>query len=293
MKYFHINFSPILLVMSIFFCFPMQVIGQRQSTDTCQWHPKEFHIIYSDMKLTFKLPYEKDRSGVRNLLLQCKKTNKIHLLDEEHTIYIDRRYNRNFDSENYDAIMSDEEPPKYFERFYTKFDLGNYNAILLYNNGTYIKYDDIVFEKNACKEIDMTKSALQPSNSESKYWLTMRAFNDFVGWHGTMIENYKFPPPESCPRIKIRGYIFSESGYCIPYFAVGKKAESSDLSLLVWGEVDGYFDAELCDASQALSFQRVSLYFPLEINVTVDCGLFIVLKETPEAKKIRYYGSNH
>ena len=51
--------------------------------DTGVWHPKEFRLIYPDMKITFKLPYETERSGFRNIFFQSKKSGEIFLLDYE------------------------------------------------------------------------------------------------------------------------------------------------------------------------------------------------------------------
>ena len=100
--------------------------------DTTKWHPKEFIIINLDMKVTFKLPFEADKSGVRNLFFQSKKSGKILMLDEEK--------------------VGRSEP-----RSYTKFDNGKYNAFLLYNNGKYIKYNNIEFSDSSSINVDLTK----------------------------------------------------------------------------------------------------------------------------------------
>ena len=56
-------------------------------SDTSKWHPKKFYVIYTDKRITFRFPYEKEQSGVRNLLFLNKETGKICLFDEERPLY--------------------------------------------------------------------------------------------------------------------------------------------------------------------------------------------------------------
>ena len=276
-KLLYLNTKLNSLIAIILLCISIQAIGQKEVFDTTRWHPKEFHIIYPDMKLTFKLPYEKDQSGVRNLLFQCKETGKIHLLDTIKTI-LPNRFNKQISYERY---------------WNSALIIGSYDAIVLYNNGTYAKYNDIVFKEHNGKEIDMTKSIIQLSDLESKRWLDMRAFFTDIDSQRETNLGFERYSKISGLGIKIRGYIFRESGISGALPAIFKGVEISDSTFLTCGEIDGYFEIGLSDASHLILTINTLLYFPFEINVTVDCGLFIVQKETLEAKEIRYYGSNH
>jgi hypothetical protein len=246
-------------MLSIGFSIPANGINPA---DTTKWHPKEFYIIYPDKKITLKLPYEEDQTGVRNLLFQHKKTDSLYLLDEEHS------YIRNEITTSY--------------RKYTRFRSGKYDVILLYNNGKYVKYNDISFEENACIEMDMTKSVFQPSDSKSEQWLTMRAFN-------TPINNaQKRGKTESNKQsiasgTKIRGYLFADDGECLPGGVIRISADDSDI-IAVSG-MDGYFEAELYKESQLLHILPAPDFLSVEIFVTVDCGIFVVSKTKPDSGK--------
>jgi hypothetical protein len=56
-------------------------VWQSFIADTGKWHPETFYIVYPDLKMTFDLPYEDDRSGVANLLFIDKNTGGVRLLD--------------------------------------------------------------------------------------------------------------------------------------------------------------------------------------------------------------------
>ena len=122
------------------------------AADISKWHPEAIYIVLPDRKATFKLPQEKvqDPSGVRNLLFQCKETGKIHL---------------------HDTLTESD------HLFNSHLMLGEYDAILLYNNGKYIRYSNFTFEKDADKEMNMEELEIQPPDVASMHWLTLRAFN--------------------------------------------------------------------------------------------------------------------
>lgn len=267
-----------VLFTAMFVCFTMLVVGQEASSgkcikpdpdryraympgyevvdiDTSKWYPKEFYIIYPDKKITFKFPYEEEQSGVRNMLFINKKTGQTYLLDEE--------------------------CPPYEYRKFTKFDSEKHDVVLLYNNGTYIRYNDMIFENKGCMEIDMTQSDIQPYSSESVKWLTMRAFNEVIG-NAKRKRKIKGNTTICTPGVEIRGYVFGEEGYRIPWLFIFSNSNYSDSTLLTVSEDDGYFLVESNDTSQPLNIPNGQMYISCEITITIDCGIFVVLARNPD-----------
>jgi len=237
-------------------CFSMQVpcfvkegsvVGSLLA-DSSKLHPEEIRCLYPEteinIQLVFKLPYETDRSGVANLLFQNKETGKIHLLD---TVKGTVRYCNS-------QLFS-----------------GKYDVILLYNNGKYIKYHDMVFEKNTNKAIDMKDCILQPADSESQYWLTLRTFNaatrkrEFDNNHTATSEN------------RVNGYIFDQVGIYDGTMMWNATIEIEGTDRRILNDVDGYF--EFCvDAFPAVLKVVSPSYIFQAIEVTANSWIFLVMK---------------
>jgi hypothetical protein len=153
MKSFSSNIIRLFLMLFVCLFVPLSGSANQEQVSICcdrdtdKWHPAAFYVVYPDMRLEFKLPCEEDQSGVANLLFRNKETGDIHLLD---------------------TIKND-------ERYYNPLS-GKYDVILLYNNGKYVVYKDVVFEKGVTAEVDMEHLDIQPSDTNSRYWLTLRSF---------------------------------------------------------------------------------------------------------------------
>jgi len=212
--------------------------------DTSKWHPEEFHIIYPDMKLSFKLPYENDRSGVANLLFIDKENGTVHQLD-----YIDHKTK---------------------QRRYTHLAPSIYDVILLYNNGKYLRRSDVFFERNTSLEIDMKILSIHPSDSESKHWLTMRAFNTPIGDRELLRKNYT-----TDSKLKCRGYVFSECGNAMNFPAI-RIVDSINKQTI--GALDGYVEFEF-NTNQKIAIAYVGSY-SCEITLTANSGIFIILEDS-------------
>jgi hypothetical protein len=225
--------------------------------DTGKWHPEEIHIVYAmdSMTLAFKLPYEENQSGVHNLLFQSNESGTIHLLDTINNVYN--------------------------ERWFTRLIPGKYDAILLYNNGNYIKYRDVAFEKNTSAEVDMRKLKFQPSDSKSQSWLTLRTFNAPVGDRGTLSKNYT-----TVYEKRGRGYVFLEEGPALMNKLAVIKIDS-DKSIM--GTLDGYIEFEF-DLNQKIKIVSLSIA-PYEITLPANSGLFVVTEESQFSKEVRKYES--
>ncbi|MDR1116165.1 MAG: hypothetical protein LBL33_08490 [Tannerella sp.] len=215
---------------------------------TFKWHPEEIHIMCLGMKIKFKLPYEKDQSGVANLLFQSKESGEIHLLD---TIKNNRRY--------YNWLS------------------GKYDAILLYNNGKYIKKSDVTFEKNTSTEVDMGKDDVHTSDSESLHWLTLRTFNAAID-DRVIRKNYTIISEK-----KIRGYIFHNiTGGPIWAWITATGIDGIKRESIATNINDGYFEFDIDDViNQPLNIFGIGC-INQEINITVNSGLILVTEEYPE-----------
>ena len=161
-------FRIVLVLALVFHC--LMIMANGIMSDTVKWHPEALYISHPDMKIIFKLPPEKaqDPSGVANLFFQNRETGAIQLLDK----IVDVGSARNN-----------------LRRFYnTEILSGEYNAILLYNNGNYLRYSHVVIDKNTVTEVNMQNLDIQPSNSESQNWLPLRAFNNDTRIEGILTE---------------------------------------------------------------------------------------------------------
>ncbi|MDD4429509.1 MAG: hypothetical protein PHG64_14135 [Paludibacter sp.] len=211
--------------------------------DTSKWHPEAIYIILPDRKLTFRLPREKsqDPSGVANLLFQCRKTGEIHLHDTIKGGY------RSF---NFSLLT------------------GQYDVVLLYNSGKYIRYNNVVFGKNADAEVNMEKLNVQPSDAASRYWLTLRSFNT-----PTRERIYhKYYPTVS--EKKIRGYIYEQNG-----FLLWPNIYTTDTIKWTRTHPDGYFEIDV-EPDQTLKFSFLG-FITQEIKIKESCGLILLMKEEP------------
>lgn len=215
--------------------------------DTSKWHPEAIYIILPNRKLTFRLHHEKDQdpSGVANLLFQCKESGKIHLHDTIKGGY------RSF---NVDLLS------------------GEYDAILLYNSGKYIRYNNVGFEKNADKEVEMQKLNIQQPDAASRYWLTLRAFN--TPTRERIYHRRSYP---TVSEKKIRGYVYNhQDGF---QFWPGPVIFTVDSAKWTRPYFDGYFEFDV-DPNQLLKIMAIG-YIIQEIKITESCGLVVWMEEVP------------
>ena len=234
------------------------------ATDTnFVWNPEAIYVILPNMKLEFKLPHEKDQSGVANLLFQDMTSGEIHLLDT-----IKNSVERDIVGNNINTVSN--------FRYFTQRIPGKYNAILLYNNGKYIRYNDVVFEKGADRVVDMENLSVsvQPADSESQHWLNLRRFITAIGTR-------KLPENDaSNSERKIQGYIFWEDGDALQGAGVYGKDEKQFANSLN----DGYFEINADDCQTLkIMFLGVETQY---INIKSNSGLFLMLKEAEEYKRL-------
>ena len=223
------------------------------------WHPKMFYIVLPDLSLSFILPYEPDQSGFYNMFFISKESGETLLLDSIE-----------------DNI-----------RHFTPFSSGScYDVVVLYNNGKYVKHNDIIFENDA--ELDMSNQQIQRSNSVSEQWKTMRAFTDTI--NGRASGRDDMPMSDYI----IKGYVLSATRAFQqeqlwegnpPFFKIlsGESEES-----IVKNEncsYDGYFKIDVEDESEQIFRFHGLTHVDKEINMTAPCGLFLLMRGFGKASK--------
>jgi hypothetical protein len=144
--------------------------------------------------------------------------------------------------------------------------------------------------------VDMTGITIQSSDSESREWLNLRAFNTPVEHNSITpcdpgeMKFYRFNSTTSGSEVKIRSFVFIEDG---PSLSISHVFVGDDFSKpIAFIIVDGYFEAELDDINQPLYIIAGQMNLPFKLLVRDDCGLFIVLKENPNFDKNLRFGFN-
>ena len=269
----------LLIVLFSFFSMQVTSIDQKEMPiidDTSKWHPKMFYLVYPDLSLRFILPYEPDQSGVYNLFFISKESGETILLD---TIKDNRRYLTPFSSgESREsrllAMMNDHLP------YLTPFSSGKYyDAVLLYNNGKYVKYDDFVFENGA--EVDMRNQTIQPSDSVSEHWKMMRAFDDAISDRASDRNDMAVSSD-----FIIKGYVFSGFQRSPWEYETTVQIKSSETNVKTKSCTnDGYFEFDVENGIEQTLRVSAGLHLHNEINITASCGVFLVMKGFGKARK--------
>ena len=217
------------------------------------WHPSAITISQQNIHFTINLPIEKDSSGVSNLLFQQVDSGKI--------IYPDQL--------------------EYGRRKFATLPNGQYNIILLYNNGKYIKQDSVTIQPNTYIQLNMNTSGLHEKDSVSEKWLRL-------GVHAAEIAERRFTNrPEDNHTIRtfrnassnyntgnVSGYVYDEQGEPI----IGASVHIKGTSIGAVTDLDGYFSIQMSEASDILVISFIG-YQTQEIKITTQTQLSIILKE--------------
>ncbi len=234
------------------------------------WHPEAIYVVWPDTELEFRLPHEQDRSGVANLLFRDRRSGEMRLLDSirgayNDTALVSRRVRRIPDA-----------------RYARRFEPGGYDAILLYNNGKYITYDNLTIEKDVKMVVDMAARPVHPADQDSQKWLSMRKFTDPIGGNRTLCKNYATASDD-----KILGYVFQPWGFYATQVFIGLLAEGNYPGIVSKGGLsstsDGYFEFDVDDADigSVLKIEMVAGWVTRGVNVKPNIGLFVVMEEKP------------
>lgn len=246
----------ILLIMMFILDNPMSAKDHSQSTpadspgiSAGKWRPEMFYIELPGLSMSFMLPYEPDRSGVHNLFFISKESGETLLLD---TIKENKRY-------------------------FTPFSPGScYDVVLLYNNGTYVKCNDIILENGI--EVDMRNQRIQPSDSVSEYWKkNLRAFDDAI------IDRELDGNDRSVSEYVTKGYVFSNGiGNGEAWDALVRLGDKR-----VETTADGYFEIDNKDDTEQTLLMGATLHSTFEkSNIPTSCGVVAVLPVFGKARRV-------
>lgn len=263
----HKCYSLAILVLAIILC---SLTTTAQEKNESIWHPEAIYIVWPDMKLEIKLPNEKDSSGVANLLFRESASGKIYLLD---SVKNNPHYQSNIFAWRSVSNIKD-------ARYYTPFEKGKYDIILLYNCGKYIRYENILFKKDANKVIDLREEPLHLADMESQNWIGLRKYNTIIG--------ERTLPKDSTTSSdkKISGYLFDQQsreafpGVTIAYHTENTKVKS------VNSAYDGYFEMDVNDKDIKPTLEINFIGFEAKkIDVKANTSYFIVLKPVVLSEK--------
>ncbi|MDR0823462.1 MAG: carboxypeptidase-like regulatory domain-containing protein [Prevotella sp.] len=210
------------------------------------WHPENIHISDYRLNMNFRLPKEKDMSGVSNLLFEDTKTGNI--------IYPDRF--------------------EYDQRQYSEIPVGQYNIILLYNNGKYLKQEDIAFIEKTYLDVNMSKLAIHEADSVSLKWLSLKSVRIKYYTPYTVSERTILKTSARTFGNTITGIVKDGTGE--PLIGVTIQVAGTQYGAIT--DMDGKFSIGIDGYEARLKFSYIG-YKPKEVNVSVKSEITMILEE--------------
>lgn len=211
------------------------------------WHPSSIYLSLPDKQLCFHLPAEKDSTGVANLLFRDANTGNI--------IYPDT------------VIRG--------KRMYSKLGAGMYSAILLYNNGKYLRQDSLMIRPNTYLDVNMESLPLHHRDMLSVVWLELGGESGFIGTNSPDYRKMRIRQYVSSYGGKACGYVVDESGEPV----VGCWIAVEDTHDGTLTNTDGYFEINCGKKGLLLRFNYVG-YKKEERWVKPGMNLMITMKES-------------
>lgn len=213
------------------------------------WHPTRIYFSLPDKKLNFRLPEEKDSTGVANLFFKDCTTGEL--------IYPD-------------TLVS-------MSRIYSRLPAGTYDAILLYNNGKYLKQEALPVKSYSYLDVNMESLSLHEADSLSAGWLLLGG----RGMIGTNHPSYK--------EMTITQYVRNYGGKVCGYVTDAAGEALIGCSVLVKGtregtitNLDGYFEMDCDRRGEQLLFSYVG-FKPQEMRAMPGSNLLVTLEEDSQA----------
>ncbi len=224
-----------------------------------KWHAGAFDIVYGWSRLKILLPYETEASGIAALLFEDVTTKKI--FDPCH--------------DNSNSYHSD---------FYS-MPMGCNNAIVLYNNGNYLKMDSINLKPHINVLVDLNHSRLHPADSLSQLWTATHAWKT-NNCYKSSFENQ--PPTSSSSTYayysntsfsNIKGTIYDDSN--APLIGATILVKGTTIGAIT--DIDGRFSLGIDGPSATLVISFIG-YLTQEIEVTVGSEISVTL--VPDIMKL-------
>lgn len=218
--------------------------------ETKRWFPSSIYISQPKMNMNFKLPIEKDSTGVSNLLFKNRQTDKIHFPDKvENGV-----------------------------RKYSEIPRGIYDVVLLYNNGKYLKYDSIPLMMNAYIEVNLARQAQHEADSLSKKWLLLRTQPTEIGIVKPVYThtNKLYTKTEFGRKSgnTVVGYIYDDTGE--PLIGVSIQLKGTNYGAI--SDLDGRFEIDVTSSNDILKFSYIG-FKPKEMNVAQGSEISVILEE--------------
>ena len=213
-----------------------------------QWHPRSIDLSDYATRITVTLPEEKEKSGVAALLFQNMETKRVIT-----------PCNRFSTQSGYYAI------PR-----------GPHNIILIYNNGSYLKMDDVNLRSYTKIMIDLQTVGLHGADSLSFDWLGSTTDGCYPSVEPTVTE-YRHVGPVTG---NIKGIVYDDTNTPLPGANIVIKGTSNGTVT----NADGMFalDADSHDVVLVVSFIG---YVTKEIEVSVGSDLTLYL--TPDIQQLQ------
>lgn len=215
-----------------------EVFYQRPAVS--QWHPRSIDISDYALRLTVTLPEENAKSGVAALLFENRNTKQVVSPCGTFNIHSG----------------------------YYVIPRGSHNIILIYNNGTYLKMDDVALRSYVKIMIDLRNALLQDADSLSYNWLRSAGNNCYPS-NEPVVTTYHHAGPIIG---NIKGTVYDDTNTPLPGANVVIKGTSNGTVT----NVDGTFalDADSQDVVLVVSFIGYQTK-EIEVSIGSDVSLYL------------------
>lgn len=226
----------------------------RKFMDKCRqmnaWHPQSIHIAQFGKTMNFRLPVEKDSTGVANFLFEDRMTGDV--------------FCPNPTVDNWQK--ADEYPD------------GIYNVIVLYNNGKYLKQDSIPVFSGCYLDVNMGASEVHVRDSLSTVWLDLqRSF----GWAKATpsYRELRLASGKWGSGNQVCGYVYDEDDG-EPLIGVSVIVKGTLIGTIT--DVDGYFELMCERGENVIQFCYIGMQTK-EVTVSSNAELTVMLKADYQA----------
>lgn len=209
------------------------------------WSPTQIYISLPDKKLKFHLPRDKNFTGVANLLFRNCETGALLLPD---------------------TLING-------SKTYAHFPVGVYDAILLYNDGKYLEWNNLTVKSNTYLDVNMESIALNECDSLSASWLSVSGSVGGIGVNQQKGRSMSLKRPTRRYGNMVCGYVTAPSGE--PIIGVSVMIKGTQEGTIT--NMDGYFELN-CGRGEILQFCYIG-YKRQEMQAVSGMDLFVTMEE--------------
>jgi len=209
-----------------------------------KWHTRAIDLVDYASRVNILLPEEKAASGIAAFLFQ--------------------------NSVNGQMVSPCQDHYKSKSDFYS-IPRGLHHAIVLYNNGTYLKMDSIALKSRTSVVMDLNKSPWHAADSLSARWLST-ASNDCYRSVTAPSKSYSIHYPEAVVG-NVRGVIYDDTNMPVPGTNIVVKGTTNGTVT----DVDGRFALDIHENTAVLVISFIG-YKTKEIEVQVGADLTVYME---------------